>query len=155
MNPGKKIKLRPAHRHELSLFAIMQAQPHASAYLTPKTLAQHQTQFDDPAITYLSVVLDDSPEVVAGYFVLVDEGESIEFRRIVIDQSHRGLGQAAIILMEQWCVVQFGKRRIWLDVYDDNVIGKHIYQKLGFQQFSSVLEDTRLLLLYEKQLAGS
>lgn len=147
------IKLRPAHRHELTLFASMQAQPHASAFLTPKTLAQHQAQFDDPAITYLSVVLNDSPEVVAGYFVLVDEGESIEFRRIVIDQSHRGLGQGAINLMQQWCVARFGPRRIWLDVYDDNVIGKHIYQKLGFEKFSSELEGTRLLLLYEKQLS--
>jgi len=154
--PGEhRITLRPSHRRELSLFARMQAQAHASSFLTPKSLTQHQAQFDDPAITYLSIVLDEQPDAAAGYFVLVDEDESIEFRRIVIDESHRGIGQAAIALMERWCVAQYGQRRIWLDVYDDNEIGKHIYQKLGYRQFSSVREDARLLLLFEKRLSDA
>lgn len=147
------IKLRIARCDELALFTRMQVQAHASRFLTPMTQDQHELQYDEPAVTYLSIVIDATAPVVAGYFVLVDEGESIEFRRIVIDQSHRGIGQKAIGLMEQWCIEHFGRRRIWLDVFSDNDVGKHIYEKLGYTRFSSVTQDDRKLLFYEKQLA--
>ena len=89
-----------------------------------------------------------------GYFVLVlePESQSLEFRRISIDQSSRGVGQTAINEMERFCGDNFSVQRIWLDVYQDNVIGRHVYEKLGYKQFNEELREGRKLLFYEKTL---
>ena len=47
--------------------------------------------------------------------------------------------------MEDYCRRVFNVPRIWLDVYDDNEVGKHIYQKLGYSQFQSEILSGRTL----------
>ena len=78
--------------------------------------------------------------------------DSVEFRRILIDQNRRGIGQAAIAAMENYCREQWNPKRIWLDVFEDNEIGRHIYQKLGYARFGEDIFDGRKLLFFEKQL---
>jgi RimJ/RimL family protein N-acetyltransferase len=45
-----------------------------------------------------------------------------------------------------------GRRRIWLDVFEHNARGRHVYEKLGYRRFDSGELDGKPLLLYEKQL---
>lgn len=130
----------------------MDRQDHASDFVTQTGIETHQKYFGEPGITYLSI--ENSSGELAGYFVLVVEAdmESVEFRRILIDQNKRGMGQTAITVMENYCRKEFSVNRIWLDVYEDNAIGRHIYEKLGYQQFNQELEGGRKLLFYEKAL---
>ncbi len=134
------------------VFDEMDRQDHASNFVTQIGIEIHQKYFDDPNITYLSI--EDNKGEFSGYCVLVfeSETESLEFRRILIDQNKRGVGQAAIIEMEIYCRKEFEVDRIWLDVYEDNAIGRHIYEKMGYQQFKVELEEGRKLLFYEKAL---
>ena len=144
------ISLRQSTRDELVVFDDMDRQDHARNFVTQIGLERHQEYFDDPNVTYLSIE-NDSGEF-SGYFVLVSEpdAESLEFRRILVDQDKRGLGQVAIKEMENYCKKEFSVKRIWLDVFEDNAIGRHIYEKLGYQQFKMELEEGRKLLFYEK-----
>ncbi len=130
----------------------MDRQDHALRFVTQTGIETHQKYYDDPNIIYLSI--EDNRGGFAGYFILVLERDtlSLELRRILIDQSKRGVGQAAITEMENYCRKEFGVSKIWLDVYEDNEIGRHIYEKMGYQQFKAELEEGRNLLFYEKAL---
>ncbi|MBT8083671.1 MAG: GNAT family N-acetyltransferase [Pseudomonadales bacterium] len=132
------------------IFDAMDRQDHASNFVNQTGLETHQKQFDDPNIIYLSI--DNSSGELSGYFVLVVEPDtgSLEFRRILLDQTQRGTGQVAIKEMENYCKSEFSVTRIWLDVYEDNDIGRHIYEKMGYRQFKAEHEDGRKLLFYEK-----
>ena len=146
------ISLRPSTREELVVFDEMDRQNHASNFVTQIGIETHQKYYDDPNINYLSI--NNGKGEFSGYFVLVVEPDlaSVEFRRILIDQNKRGVGQDAITEMEYYCIKEFGVNRIWLDVYEDNAVGRHIYAKMGYQQFKEELEEGRKLLFYEKAL---
>jgi len=144
------VVLRLSSRSELDIFDDIDRQIHASNFITQIGLKAHQDLFDEPNITYLSI--ENSEGELAGYFVLVLESDSksLEFRRISVDQEKRGVGQEAIKEMESFSKRKFGIQRIWLDVYEDNAVGRHIYEKMGYIQFKAELREGRKLLFYEK-----
>ncbi len=130
----------------------MDRQNHAKSFVTQVGIEIHQKYYDNTDVTYLTI--ENSNGEISGYFVLVTEADkgSLEFRRVLIDQYKRGIGQAAITEMENYCRENFRVDRIWLDVYEDNEIGIHIYEKMGYRQFKAEREDGRKLLFYEKAL---
>jgi len=67
----------------------------------------------------------------------------VEFRRVLIDHNNLGIGQTAITEMEKYCKNNLKAKRIWLDVYQDNAIGKHIYEKFGYTIFKQQAEGER------------
>lgn len=146
------ISLRPSKREELEIFDEMERQDHAHNFVIQTGLETHQKNFSDSKITYLSI--ENGNGEFCGYFILVLEADagSVEFRRILIDQQKRGIGQAAITEMENYCRNKFNVRRIWLDVFEDNEIGMHIYEKLGYAWFKEESVEGRKLYFYEKAL---
>lgn len=146
------IHLRRSTYKELDPISQMEKQPHARNFVDPIQLASHQELFRNEDVEYLSIV--NAQGQLAGYFILVSEAEvqSVEFRRVLIDANERGIGQTAIAQMERYCREVLGAKRIWLDVYDDNTRGKHIYEKLGYTRFKSEARGERLLHFYEKSL---
>ena len=146
------ISLRLSNRDELEIFDEMDRQAHAREFVIQTGLEAHQKYFSDPEITYLSI--ENSRNEFCGYFILVHEADSdsVEFRRILIDRKQLGIGQAAIEEMENYCKNNFSARRIWLDVYEDNEIGMHIYEKMGYARFKEEVAGNRKLFFYEKAL---
>ena len=146
------ISLRTSTRSELTIFDEMDRQDHAVKFITQIGLKKHNQFFDDPSITYLSI--ENHSGELSGYIVLVLEGdnESLELRRILIDQTKRGVGQAAIRETEKYGREKFGVNRIWLDAFEDNAVGRHIYEKSGYRQFDVGLTEGRKLIFYEKEI---
>ena len=120
-------------------------------HITLYTLVEHRREFANADTIYLSICENSG---LVGYFILALDADpgSIEFRRIVVSAKGAGLGQAAIPAMEAYCAEQLQRQRIWLDVFDSNSRGRHIYQKLGYRQFDSGVLDGRKLLYMEKEL---
>lgn len=146
------ISLRPSRKDELPFFASMEKQSHASRFVNSTDLETHLKNYHRKNIIYLSI--ENNNKELSGYFILVKEPdeESIEFHRVLIDQNKRGIGQLAITKMEQYCKKELNAKRIWLDVYEDNEIGKHIYEKMDYRQFKENISHGRKLLFYQKML---
>ena len=146
------MSLRLAKREELEIFDKLDRQEHARRFINETGLKVHQSNFDDQKITYLCI--ENPQDVFCGYIILVKQVDtaSIEFRRILIDQKQRGIGQVAISEMEIYCRKDMGVRLIWLDVYDDNELGIHVYEKLGYRRFKEEPVGERRLLFYKKTL---
>ena len=145
------IQLRPARESEMPALNAMDQQPHANRFVLQTGLKRHLQNFADPDITYLVI---ERHRERCGYSILVPETDnhSVELRRILIDQHHRGVGQTALAMIERYCYQRWQAKRIWLDVFSDNPIARHIYQKSGYQPFRKERHETRRLLFLEKTL---
>lgn len=146
------IRLRESKEEELEIFLRMEQQSHAREFINESDLVTHQGNFKDPNIIYLSI--ENNNEDLLGYFILAinPTKKAVEFRRILIDQIHRGIGQLAITKMEIYCRDELNSKEIWLDVYEDNLKGKHIYEKLGYKKIKENKYNDRKLIYYQKSL---
>lgn len=145
------IELNHASEEQLPLFHQMEQDADTAPYILPTTLEQHRRAFARDDVIYLSI---NDNGVVNGYFILAldADGSSIELRRIVIANRGRGTGQAAMRALETWCREKLQRRRIWLDAFDFNARGRHVYSKLGYNQFDQRDYQGKQLLFYEIKL---
>ena len=137
---------------ELPRFAQMETEPEAADYILAYDERRHRAEFARDDVIYLSIYRRTK---LAGFFILAldpDPG-SIEFRRIVVAERGQGIGQAAIPLMEKYCRDALGRGRIWLDVFEFNQRGLHVYAKLGYRCFDRRDYDGKALLFFDKSIA--
>ena len=146
-----KLQLELAEEADLPLFLRMEQEVGTSEYIIPYGPEDHRSRYADPQVIYLRIVADGE---LAGFFILVMDPDqrSIEFRRIVVANKGLGIGQRAVDAMEAYCRDRLKRARIWLDVFEHNRRGRHIYEKLGYRKFGESVLAGRTLLLYEKQL---
>jgi diamine N-acetyltransferase len=145
------ITLARASADDAAAFAGMEQEADTEEYIYPSTEAEHRRGMQDPGLVYLGI--REGGDTI-GFIILALEpdGRSVELRRIVVSRRGRGIGQAAITLMEELCVSKMGRTRVWLDVFEHNLRGRHIYEKLGYRKFTDTTHDGKRLLLYEKDL---
>ncbi|AOT08628.1 GNAT family N-acetyltransferase [Pseudoalteromonas luteoviolacea] len=142
------IELAPALPEHIDAFVVMEQHSDTTPFIIPYTNAQHQAEMRNQDTIYLSIY---SNKALSGFFILVRHANTeIEFRRVVVDSKCRGIGQQAIAQMEQYCIAHFDTQRIWLDVFESNQRGLHIYNKLGYRQFKTALHQGQPLILMEK-----
>ncbi|MCF6440759.1 GNAT family N-acetyltransferase [Pseudoalteromonas luteoviolacea] len=144
------LKLIPSLAEHIDAFIEMERRSDTTQFIIPYTKAQHKTEMRKQDINYLSILSHDA---LSGFFILARQANrEVEFRRIVVDSNFRGIGQQAIVQMEQYCMAHFDTQRIWLDVFESNQRGLHIYNKLGYKQFKTSLHQGKPLILMEKYL---
>ena len=149
------VTVRPAAKEELTALLTLEADREVDRFIIAYPLSQHYEEWASEAFVQLVILADTEP---CGYFILhydTSGSSSIEFRRVVVGRRGLGIGQKAIRAMETYCAVVLRVKRIWLDVFEDNARGIHIYEKLGYRRFSEARHEGRALYLYEKQLRES
>ena len=136
---------------EAQYFVEMERSEDTLEFIIPYDLERHKQEMSKPEIIYLSIVNEDR---LLGFIILAVEPDTkrVEFRRIVVSSKGKGIGQAAIKEMEQFCLKKLGCRRIWLDVFESNKRGRHVYEKLGYNHYKSGSYNGKTLLYYDKRL---
>lgn len=147
------IRLEKASLADLEKFAEMEQQQGTEEFVTAYEIEDHKRCFSDPSVTYLRI---ENAGRLVGFFILAldEDKESVEFRRVVVVRTERGIGQIAIQLMEQYCKQELKRKRIWLDVFETNTRGWHIYEKLGFHQFDNHQDGDESLRYYDKVISS-
>ena len=137
---------------ELSEFAGMETAPDTGEYILAYDAARHRAEFERDDIVYLSICRQKE---LVGFFILAldPDPDSVELRRIVVAERGQGIAQAAIPLMENYCRDVLGRGRVWLDVFDFNQRGRHVYEKLGYRYFDRGDLDGKTLLFFDKAIA--
>ena len=133
------------------MFAQLEQAPDTKQFVLPYSETEHARNILNSSFVYLRIL--DAGELV-GFFILVLDSEpnSVEFRRAVVSDKGKGVGQSAITAMEQFCRTQLQRTRVWLDVFEYNNRGRHIYEKLGYERYGESDHEGRRLLLYQKRL---
>jgi len=144
------VNLRASSEKDISTFIEMEKSDGTALYITPYSFQQHQQEMRQSEVIYLSIM---SNEALAGFIILATNADlvSVEFRRIVVASKGNGIGQLAIEAMEVYCTDVLNCSRIWLDVFESNKRGQHIYQKRGYRKFKSEPYGDNILLYMEKK----
>ena len=147
----KLVQLHPSLENELSRFVEMEQSQDNRSFILANSMSHHIEKYANADTHYLSIY--DKDELVGFIILIVDEQHcSVEFQRILIATKGLGIGQQAIQAMEKYCIDSFGCKRIWLDVFEENHRGIHIYKKLGYLEFERSFYEKRTLILMEKLL---
>jgi len=146
------IRLERAGLQDAEQLASMDRTTETRGFVVDHDVDRHVANLSDPCQICLRIIADDR---LVGYFVLVPEndGKSVEFRRIVVADKGQGIGQRAITRMEQFCRDELGRTRVWLDVFEHNDRGRHIYEKLGYRYTGDCDYDGMRAFVYEKILS--
>lgn len=145
------VVLRQSLREELRVFSEIELDDDTSPFVIPYSIDEHRDMFSKPESRYLSI---HSQNRFAGFILLLLEPDnmSVEFRRIVVVEKGRGIGQSAINQVDAYCKNKLHRSRIWLDVFENNDRARHVYEKCGYKQFKVGEYHGRTLCFYEKAL---
>lgn len=148
MLPDQEFLVRDTKREELELICGME-QGEARNFVIPYSMEKHQSEFEKPDVVYKSVWSDRQ---LIGFVILVLERDarSVEFRRIVVSKPGFGYGTRVVRIVDQICRGEFGRARVWLDVFETNHRARHVYEQCGYQRCGKSEHGGRTMLLYEK-----
>ena len=146
------VTVRKSKLGELHEFAKMNEQSHVANHLNIKSLEAHQVEYENDNVIFLGILFNFNQ--LAGYIILVkeDNTQNAQIKRVLVDERHLGVGQKAIVAMENYCITELKIEKIWLDVFKSNNRAIHIYEKLGYKVFKEDEEDSRAVFFYEKML---
>ena len=137
--------------NELSTIHRMEQDTDTAEFIVPYRLARHESEYAKDNVYYKSIY--GPPGELIGFAILAlnDNGTTMEFRRLMISEKGKGFGSRAVALMDTVAKEEFHCRRIWLDVFEFNTRGQHVYTKLGYVFQSRTEYQGRVLRVYDKQ----
>lgn len=147
------ISIAASKAEELPAIQQMEQNEDTSRYIMAYSLEKHRAEFQKRDIFYKSIY--EKTGKLVGFMILVSDadGISLEFRRIVVSDKGKGYGKRAVALVDRICTEEFGRSRIWLDVFDFNKRGQYIYEMHGYGFIKTAAHDGKILKIYEKVLS--
>ena len=124
--------LREPSRSEAGMIAGWERHPDNERFIIAGDEAQHVTALEDPDLRYF--ILDDRGLPVGFVLLagLAGGNGAVEFRRIVVMEKGRGYGRAAVKAVKQYCFEVLHVHRLWLDVLEENIRARSLYESAGF-----------------------
>ena len=126
------LSLRPTVRADIDLIVGWELDPDNSPFIEPWEKQRHLGAMSDPDIDHL---VADVAGALVGFVILAGldgSHDSIEFRRIVINEKGKGHGRATVQAVVERAFGNHGAHRLWLDVKDDNARARSLYESAGF-----------------------
>lgn len=150
MIKDQQLILRDTQPEELIQIYEME-QGEVQKFIIPYTLEQHRQKLQNPDVLYKSIWKNNE---LVGFLILVldTDGQSVEFRRIVISQPGQGDGKQVVRMVDHVCRNELGRDRVWLDVFETNERARHVYNQCGYRPFGKSEFKGKTLLLYEKTI---
>jgi diamine N-acetyltransferase len=138
----KRVRLRATEIADLDFVVGLEAEPAVSRYIDSWPRAGHLETMADPGRGHL--IAESDGERVG--FVIIDgiaDAPSVEIKRIAISTRGEGFGRATLLAAIAWITPLRRGRRIWLDVYGDNIVARGLYASAGFVETSSSLTSSQ------------
>jgi diamine N-acetyltransferase len=133
---SNNIGLRNAAVNDVDYIYQLEAHPENSRFVMAYSRERH-IQVMESEDEELFVIINKTTNDLLGFVILAgltNPNLSMEFRRLVIADKGKGLGRQVVNLVVQYCFIILKFHRLWLDVYEDNLKGIHLYQSIGFRQ---------------------
>lgn len=147
--------LRPTLPKDIDMILAWERDPDNSPFIGPWEKRRHLRAIADPDFEHL---VTDVEGVPVGFVILAGltgPDDSIEFRRIVISNKGKGYGRATVKAVMELVFDTHAAHRLWLDVKDENVRARNLYESLGFQIEGRLRECYKLGDRYESLIVMS
>jgi diamine N-acetyltransferase len=136
--------LRPASPADLPHIVALERLPESQRYVGQWTEEHHARALAGPDARYY--VHQDQHGRIQAYIILLgfEEGSlSVEFKRFVVAQPGQRLGRRLLREILRIVFEEIGAHRFYLDVVEDNLRARHLYQSLGFIEEGILREATQ------------
>ncbi len=132
MNP--RVRLRPTMQSALAYVLSLERDPDNLPYITPWERIQHEAAIRFPDFRHF--IIETGPDLERGGFLILigcrNQHQSIELKRMVVQDKHRGFGRAALRVVKKIAFDDLGAHRFWLDIKKRNTRAKDLYGSEGF-----------------------
>ena len=127
------IALRATTPRDLSFVLRAEEDPSNRPFVIAWSRKQHAAALADPDLGH-SIIEDASGNRVGFVIVagLTNPHGSVELRRIVVTAKRKGIGRAAVRLVEHIAFHRRHAHRLWLDVKERNDRARALYEAQGF-----------------------
>jgi len=133
VNDGSCVRLRPTGGDDIPMVCAWERDPENAQFVQTWPEELHRASLTDPTQRHL--VIEAGGRAV-GFAILAGiDGvtPAVEFRRVVVAEKGRGIGQAAVALVVRYSFAELGARELWLDFVEHNARARCIYEKHGFR----------------------
>ena len=131
---NEKIIFRPTIKSDMEIVLKMERDDENRPYIRRWTSEQHINAVNDNNYAHLIIETIEDKRIV-GYIILVgleNPDESIEFKRLVINEKGFGFGRKAMQMMKKFAFDDLRAHRLWLEVIEDNERALRLYKSEGF-----------------------
>ena len=147
------IDLQKVTIDDLGYIISLEEAPENNKFIIPYSHSRHAFGIRSDSIDYNIIKVDGSN---VGFIINnVDHYNLVlEIVRIVIGSKGLGYGKATLkTIIDNYTNLKF--KRIWLDVFDNNIVANNLYQKIGFKKVgqSSYGNQTLNILDYYQLIA--
>ncbi|MBF2013916.1 MAG: GNAT family N-acetyltransferase [Rivularia sp. T60_A2020_040] len=130
----ENIRLKPTVDNDLNFVLQAEQNQQNRSFVNSWTKQQHRESLSNSNIAHFIIerTTDNSP---VGYAILADLMnfyQSIELRRIVITDKGKGYGRETLKLIKKLSFEELSAHRLWLDVKENNLRAKKLYESEGF-----------------------
>lgn len=139
------IELQRADASALPFILEAEAAARADGFVTGWSEVRHLRALATPDTTYFLVMAAGGAAPV-GYAIvcgLDPEPASVELKRLVIVETGRGHGRAALRKIMAMAFDEWRAHRLWLDAFVDNRRARHLYLAEGFVEEGMMRESSR------------
>ena len=124
------ISLTKANLSDVDFIIKLESKAENSKFIIPYTKSRHIDNINSSDYEYLIINYEAGP---VGYIINKIDfvNHALEIVRIVIDRKGLGLGKASLLsVIQRYLSMDY--KKIWLDVFSDNIIANALYTKIGF-----------------------
>ena len=132
---SEMILLRKANAEDVPYILAVENSEENTPFITQWSREQHLEALADPDQMHLIVEAKPNSRPI-GYVIMAglqNPHQSLELRRLAIQDKGKGYGRKTLRLVKSWAFGQLGTHRLWLDVRDHNTRARHLYASEGFK----------------------
>ena len=129
------ITIRKTEQDDLKWVIDAESSPENNNYVEQWSFDKHCNSLLDNDIKHFLII--DANKNKVGYFILAgleNENNTMELRRLVITQKHKGYGKYTLKEILRLSFEEFNCHRLWLDVKINNTKAMAMYEKFGFKK---------------------
>jgi diamine N-acetyltransferase len=127
------IRLRPTLEQDLDFVCSAEQNTENRPFVTVWSRDQHLASLSSGDLAHLIIEAADHDAV--GYMILAGLAEAnsnIELRRLVVTLKGKGYGRQALRLIKARAFETLEAHRLWLDVKEQNLRARQLYESEGF-----------------------
>lgn len=128
------IHLRPTTPEDLTFVLTAENAPENAPFIRQWSRDRHLQACQSPDERHW-IVAERRTDERAGYVIIQgiqDSDQSLLLKRIVITRKGQGYGRSTLEIVVRKVFEDFGAHRLWLDVVEDNMRARSLYQRSGF-----------------------
>lgn len=127
-----RLKFIDATENDIPYIMRLEQHPENRKFVVQGSVEEHTIEIK--AADYLVMIIKEKYDRI-GYLLCHKDvaNSSFELRRMIIQSKGQGYGREAMNGLIDYVINKLKYHRFWLDVYEDNPTGIHLYESLGMQ----------------------